>query len=62
MGVNFSNYVTEKRMNQAKNMLKNTNAPLVEIAMSLGYENQSYFSSVFKKYCNMTPKEYRYKL
>lgn len=60
MGINFSNFVTEKRITQAKNMLKNSNAPLVEIAMSLGYENQSYFSSVFKKYCNMTPKEYRY--
>lgn len=61
IGINFSNYVTEKRMNQAKHLLKNSNMPLIEIAMSLGYENQSYFSSVFKKYCQMTPKEYRYK-
>ena len=60
MEINFSNYVTEKKMEAAKRMLKNTNAPLIEIAMSLGYENQSYFSSVFKKYCNMTPKQYRY--
>lgn len=59
LGVNFSKYLTEKRIEAAKDMLKNTNAPLIEIAMSLGYENQSYFSSVFKKYCNMTPKEYR---
>ncbi len=60
MGISFSNFVTEKRMDKAKHMLRSSNAPLVEIAMSLGYENQSYFSSVFKKYCNMTPKEYRY--
>lgn len=60
MEINFSNYVTEKRMDAAKRMLKNSNVPLIEIAMSLGYENQSYFSSVFKKYCNMTPKQYRY--
>lgn len=60
MDINFSNYVTKKRIEAAKRMLRNTNAPLIEIAMSLGYENQSYFSSVFKKYCNMTPKQYRY--
>lgn len=60
IGVNFSGYVTERRMEAAKEMLKKTNMPLVEIAMSLGYNNQSYFSSVFKKYCNMTPKQYRF--
>lgn len=57
--INFSSYVLDKRIERAKYLLKSSNMPLVEIALSLGFANQSYFSSIFRKKTNMTPKEYR---
>lgn len=62
MQINFSNYLMEKRITQAKHLLKNSNASLLEIALASGFENQSYFSNVFKKQTGMTPKQYRYSL
>ncbi|PHV69603.1 hypothetical protein CS063_14945 [Sporanaerobium hydrogeniformans] len=62
MQINFSSYLLEKRMEQAKYLLKNTNMPLIDISMSLGFESQSYFTNVFKKQVGLTPKKYRYTL
>ena len=62
MGTTFSAYVTEKRIQQAKHLLKNTNASLADIAMAVGLESQSYFSKLFKKHTGMTPSQYRYSL
>lgn len=62
MEINFSDYITEKRITQAKFLLKNSNATIVDIAGTLGFQSQSYFSNVFKKYTGMTPKQYRYTL
>ena len=61
MGVNFSQYVTEKRIGEACRLLKNTNMSLVEIASELGFDNQSYFSRIFKKTKGIAPKMYRQK-
>ena len=62
MEINFSDYITDKRITQAKFLLKNSNATIVDIAGTLGFQGQSYFSNVFKKYTGMTPKQYRYTL
>jgi AraC-like DNA-binding protein len=59
MGVTFSNYILNVKIDHAKRLLKNTNMSLISIAIELGFDNQSYFSNVFKKATNMTPKQYR---
>jgi YesN/AraC family two-component response regulator len=58
-GINFSNYLNNVRVENAKLLLKNSNLPLINIAVELGFNNQSYFSSVFKKVTGVTPKQFR---
>lgn len=57
----FINYVTDRRIEHAKEMLKNTNLPVVNIAMKLSFQEHTYFSKVFKKTVGLTPTEYRNK-
>lgn len=59
MGISLWNYLTEVRLRHAKDLLKNTDMKSYEIAFSVGYENPSYFSKIFKRYEQMTPNEYR---
>ena len=58
-GVNFVDYLTNIRMEKAKNLLKNTEMKAYEIAYAIGYSNPHYFSISFKKYSGMTPSEYK---
>lgn len=58
-GVTYSEYVQELRMEKAKNLLINTDIPVQEILLYLGYESHSYFYKVFYKKTRMTPIEYR---
>lgn len=57
-GINFIDYVTEVKIEKAKELLKETNYKIYEIAQMTGYENAYYFSKVFKKVTGSTPKEY----
>ena len=59
MQISFSEYLTEQRVRQAKVLLKNSNMPLSEVALAVGFENQSYFSRVFKKGAGMSPRQFR---
>ena len=59
VGVSFSNYLNKIRIEQSKLLLKNTDSSIVEIALEVGFEDQSYFSKVFKNLTKMTPKQYR---
>ena len=58
-GKKVSDFITEVKMKTAQNMLAHSEYSILEISMSLGYSSQSFFSTVFKKYCGMTPKKYR---
>lgn len=55
----FVEYVTNKRMDKAKKLLKQTQMHTGEIAAEVGYKDPHYFSFVFKKTQGMTPREYR---
>ncbi|MGN0170474.1 MAG: response regulator [Lachnospiraceae bacterium] len=59
MKMTFVEYVTEKRMEKAKALLKNTDILVSEIAGVVGYKDSHYFSSVFKKTQGLSPREYR---
>ena len=56
---NISDVITDIRIETACNLLKNTNLSLKEISAKVGYSNQYYFSSCFKKKTGQTPSSYR---
>lgn len=58
-GTSIWGYLTDIRMAKAKEYLENTDWKSYMIAYSVGYDNPSYFSRLFKKLYNMTPSEYR---
>lgn len=59
MQVTFVEYVTGKRMEKAKKLLRQTQMHTGEIAQEVGYKDPHYFSFVFKKTQGCTPREYR---
>ena len=54
-------YINHFRINMASELLKNTDAKVLDIALECGFENFSYFINIFKKYMYCTPSEYRKK-
>lgn len=58
-GKNFTDFVTEYRMNIAKERLLCSDAGIGEIAEAVGYSDQRYFSRQFKKLTGVTPSVYR---
>lgn len=58
-GQTFIEYLTVKRINEAKRMLRHTDKLLSEIASDVGYKDSRYFSFVFKKITGSTPSDYR---
>lgn len=59
MGVNFSSYVAEKKINLSKDLLINTKDPIDVISYKCGFNSQSAFYRMFQKRTGMTPKKYR---
>ncbi|HAG68368.1 MAG TPA: AraC family transcriptional regulator [Lachnospiraceae bacterium] len=59
MGVTFIEYLINKRMDKAKELLMTTDMKSFEIAYAVGYKDPHYFSSTFKKTQGMTTKEFR---
>ncbi|MDQ6422857.1 helix-turn-helix domain-containing protein [Paenibacillus sp. LHD-117] len=59
IGITLSSYVTQLRVNQAKRWLSESDEKMYSIALKLGYQDENYFSRLFKKNVGMTPLEYR---
>ena len=59
LGLNFIEYVTRIRIDEAKRLLLHTNQTVSEIALSVGYQDPSYFTKVFKKMEGRTPTQFR---
>ena len=59
MGQTFIEYLTQLRMNRAKEQLRCTDMRSGEIALEVGYKDPHYFSFLFKKTQGCTPSEYR---
>jgi two-component system response regulator YesN len=57
--INFVSYVTDRKIDKAKELLETTDLPILNIALDLNYQEPNYFSKVFKKVVGMTPSEYR---
>lgn len=58
-GSSFKEYLNMVRVEESKRLLANTDYSIIDIALATGFEDQSYFSKVFKKYTGLTPKQYR---
>ena len=52
-------YVMARRMEKAKRLLRETTMPLAEIAIEIGYCDQSYFTRCFRRQVGVTPRIYR---
>ncbi|PLR67646.1 response regulator transcription factor [Bacillus sp. UMB0893] len=55
----LTDYLTNIRMERAKRLLENPYLKIYDVAYGVGYQNEKYFSKVFKKQVGCTPIEYR---
>ncbi|MNI18691.1 HTH-type transcriptional regulator YesS [compost metagenome] len=58
VGINFIDYLTNLRIENAKKLLKDSDLKINEVAEKVGYQH-SYFNRLFKKYEGITPSRYR---
>ena len=58
-GVTPYQYVMHARLAQAKRLLRETDLPLVDIAVATGFSSQSHFATTFKKAVKLTPLQFR---
>ena len=58
-GKNFSQYLNEIRINKSKELLLKEPLSILDIALSVGFNNQNYYNVMFKKITNYTPLQFR---
>lgn len=56
--ITITNFINNKRINEAKYLIEQNNKSITEIALTVGFENHNYFCKVFKEATSMTPNEY----
>lgn len=59
LGLSVMQFVTQKRLIKAAELLKYTTSNIENIALSVGYDSHSAFSQAFRQYFNKSPTEYR---
>lgn len=59
---NYSEYLTNLRIEEAKKLLTNNAMNIKQICLHVGYTDPNYFSRIFKKYTGLTPTEFRNEL
>ncbi len=59
MQTNFVTYVNNLRVETGKKLLLDSTVPLLEVAGMVGFDEQSYFTKVFKKITGITPGKFR---
>ena len=52
-------WVDSSRLSRAKRLLKDTDMQIIDVAASVGLEDQSYFSRFFRRHAGLTPREFR---
>ncbi len=60
-GMTIVDFINQKRMTEAKILLTTTTMSIFDISNVVGFQNQNYFASIFKRQFGMTPREYRRK-
>lgn len=59
LDITFSAFLNLVRIEEAKQLLKYSHRSILEIAISVGYNNQNYFAIQFKKFTGLTPGDFR---
>ena len=59
MGITPQQYITNRRIEKAKELLAESNLPIVEVGFQTGFKNQSHFTTLFRKFTSLTPKIWR---
>lgn len=57
-GMTFSNYLKKIRIEKAKELILSTDMKIYEVACTVGYSDQKYFSKVFKEYTGVSAKQF----
>src|SRR5690606_35284743 len=55
----ISEYIDDKRLAKAKQLLSETPLKIHEVGIQIGYDSPAYFTRFFKKMSGLTPQEYR---
>ena len=58
-GSSFKEYLNMVRIEESKRLLASTELSILDVSLAAGFQDQSYFSKVFRKYTGLTPKQYR---
>ena len=58
-GLSIGEYITKRKIREAKSLIRNDNYTFCQISDMLCFDNQHYFSRVFKKVTNFTPSQYK---
>lgn len=58
-GATPQEYVNGLRLDKAKTLLTDTELPIKQVAQACGFGTEYYFSNFFRKYCRMSPTQYR---
>lgn len=58
-GLTPNQYVTNRRMERAKQILLEQDLSVIDVAQEVGIQSQSHFNKVFREYTGVTPKAYR---
>jgi len=59
MNCNFNHFLNQVRIERSKTVLLDNSIPLVDVAFLMGFEDQSYFTKVFKRMTGVSPGRYR---
>ena len=52
-------FVLQERINRAKELLRQDDAKIVDVALEVGFENQAHFTTVFGNFVGMTPRQFQ---
>ena len=58
-GKTFTEYLNRIRIEKSKSMLLEENSSILDIALSVGFSNQNYFSILFRRYTGLSPIQFR---
>jgi AraC-like DNA-binding protein len=59
MQLSLHNYIQREKVRVACDLLRHTKRPVADVATYMGFQTQSHFAAVFRKWMNMTPTAYR---
>ena len=52
-------FILQERINRSKELLRQGNARIVDVALGVGFENQAHFTTVFGSFVGMTPRQFQ---